>query len=242
MVRPDDTRAAEDRRQRLLELYHRAPFHRHPLWRGVLEHTLSLAQIIAAERQHYVRTRAGRAIRRAALDQSRGGSERILEALLRIYLEECAGTAGPSHLDLIKRLCVAGGVLPEELDQTPPTPGNAAAIALYRDIAARGAACHLIGAGAVEFYYSDLAPKVYDAYTRAYGMTSDQAETYRIHGPMDREHAEGSLGVLDDAIAVAGWPLVELSVRDAFVATNLHYDGMLQAATGKLAYWDGEDR
>jgi len=35
---------------------------------------------------------------------------------------------------------------------------------------------------------------------------------------------------------------IELSVRDAFVATSLHYDGMLQAATGLMTYWSGRSK
>lgn len=123
-----------------------------------------------------------------------------------------------------------------------PTPANAAAIALYRDIGSRGAGCHMLGAGAVEFYYCKLSPEIFDAYTRKYGMSEDQAETYRIHGPMDSEHAERAFAVLDDAVTLHGWSLVETSVRDAFVATSLHYDGMLHAATGQLTYWNGVAR
>jgi hypothetical protein len=70
-------------------------------------------------------------------------------------------------------------------------------------------------------------------------MSEHQAETYRIHGPMDKTHAERAFAVIDEAADLHGWNTVLSSVRDAFVATSLHYDGMLQAATGKLSYWDG---
>ena len=70
-------------------------------------------------------------------------------------------------------------------------------------------------------------------------MTETQAETYRIHGPMDASHAERAFAVLDEAVNLHGWALVEASVRDAFVATSLHYDGMLHAATRTLSYWNG---
>jgi hypothetical protein len=73
-------------------------------------------------------------------------------------------------------------------------------------------------------------------------MSDAQAETYRIHGPMDAEHAERAFEILDHAVDLHGWTAVEESVRDAFVATSLHYDGMLQAATGELVYWNGRDR
>ncbi len=72
-------------------------------------------------------------------------------------------------------------------------------------------------------------------------MSAEQAETYRLHGPMDEEHATRAFAVLDEAIALHSWEAVWLSVRDAFVATSLHYDGMLQAATGKIEYWNGRD-
>jgi pyrroloquinoline quinone (PQQ) biosynthesis protein C len=226
--------------KRLLELYEIAPFEHHPLWVAVKNRALSLGQVIAAERQHFLRTKAGQLLRKEAVEHAKASNERIWGALMSIYLEEVVGKDGPSHLDLIRRLCMAGGgVSASDLDATIPTPPNTAAMALYRDITNRGAACHLLGAGCVEFYYSKLAPRIYETYTGHYGMTAEQAETYRIHGPMDDEHAKRSLAILPDAIAIVGWPTIELSVRDAFIATSLHYDGMLQGATGNLSYWNG---
>jgi len=228
-----------DRKKRLLDQYECLPFHRHPLWMQVINGALSLQQVIAAERQHFLRTRAGQGLRRDAMTEARAQNERIWAALLSVYLEECTNQKGPSHLDLIRRLCVMGGVRDEDLERTRPTSANSAAVALYRDISRRGAACHLLGAGAVEHYYCKLSPKIYDAYTERYKMSGEQAETYRLHGPMDLEHSERSFAVLDEAVDIVGWEAVEDSVRDAFVATSLHYDGMLHAATGVLSYWDG---
>jgi hypothetical protein len=70
-------------------------------------------------------------------------------------------------------------------------------------------------------------------------MTPSQAETYYIHGTADVVHAERAFEVLEEAVSLLGWPTIEISVRDAFVATSLHYDGMLQAAVGRIIYWDG---
>jgi pyrroloquinoline quinone (PQQ) biosynthesis protein C len=226
-------------RERLLALYELFPFHRHPLWRAVLSHDLGLEQIINAEVQHYLRTRAGQHVRREALERAQAISPAVWEALLDTYLEECTDTVTPSHLELIKRLVLSGGVTADELAKAQPTLGNTAAIALYREIASRGAACHLLGAGAVEYYYSDLAPRVFKVYTEHYGMSSEQAETYRLHGPLDRTHANRAFAIVDEAVALHGWELVEASVRDAFLATSLHYDGMLQAALGRVTFWDG---
>ena len=91
----------------------------------------------------------------------------------------------------------------------------------------------------VEFYYSDLSPKIFKAYTESYGIDSDLAETYRIHGSMDKTHADRAFSVIDEAVRIHGWDTVEQSVVDAFVATSLHYDGMLQAALNTITYWDG---
>ena len=227
-------------RERLLRIYDLLPFHSHPMWRGVLEHKLTLDQIIKAEAQHWIRTKSGQSLRRDALNAAQKLSPRIFEMLLETYLEECTSEkSGPSHLELIERLVVSGGMSKEALEKQSPTPGNAAAIALYRDIGLRGPGCHMLGAGTVEFYYCQLSPQIYETYTNHYGMTSDQAETYLIHGPMDAEHAERAFSILDDAISLHGMEVVERSVRDAFVATSLHYDGMLQAATGMLSYWNG---
>lgn len=230
-----------DQRAALLSLYDTFPFHMHPLWRAVLGHELSLKEVLRAETQHYLRTKAGQSLRSEALEKAKGMSPELFAALLETYLEECTNKkAGPSHLDLIARLLLEGGISQSQLDASQPTPGNSAAIALYRDITSRGAGCHMLGAGVVEYHYSKLAPKIFEAYTSKYGMTHHQAETYSIHGTMDQVHSERALSILDEAIKLHGWSTIEQSARDAFVATSLHYDGMLQAAWGKIIYWNGE--
>jgi pyrroloquinoline quinone (PQQ) biosynthesis protein C len=229
-----------DRRTALLDFYEMLPFEQHPLWRAILSGELDNQQVMQAEVQHWIRTRAGQDLRRNALEIAQQVSPEIFEFLLQTYLEECTtDKTGPSHLELIERLVLAGGVTRGELERALPTPANAASMALYRDIGRRGAGCHMLGAGAVEYFYCQLSPKIYEAYTSTYGMSPDQAETYRVHGPLDREHAERAFAVLDEAVNLHGWEAVELAVRDAFVATSLHYDGMLQAATGELSYWTG---
>ena len=229
-----------DHRSELLAQYELYPFHQHPLWIAIQNGTLSYQQVIRAEVQHCIRTREGRKLRENAVQQAKRLNENLFRHLLDTYLEECTNDAsGPSHQELIERLVQMGGVSQAEIDVTPPTAGNAAAIALYRDIAERGAGCHMVGAGAVEFFYSDLSPKIFKAYTKHYGMTEEQAFTYKLHGPMDQEHANRAFEVLEDVLQLHGWTTVLASVRDAFIATSLHYDGMLQAATGLGAYWDG---
>ena len=103
-------------------------------------------------------------------------------------------------------------------------------------ITLRSAGCHMIGAGVVEYYYSELSPKIIASYTNRYKMSQSQAETYKMHGPMDKVHAERSFVVLDSIVSEHTWPVIEQSVKDTFVATSLHYDGMLQAATGELPW------
>jgi pyrroloquinoline quinone (PQQ) biosynthesis protein C len=224
----------------LLALYDLFPFDHHPLWQAIQKRELSYEQVIQAEVQHWIRTRAGRVLRENAMKMAERLSPAIFQQLMETYLEECTDHhTGPSHLRLIERLVTEGGKSMIDLESTVPTPGNAAAIALYRDISSRGAGCHLVGAGAVEHYYCRLAPKIFAAYTEHYGMSESQAFTYKVHGPMDQIHADRAFSVLDEAIALHGWDAVQQSVRDAFVATSLHYDGMLQGATGVLAYWDG---
>jgi pyrroloquinoline quinone (PQQ) biosynthesis protein C len=229
-----------ERRDELLQLYDLFPFHNHPMWTGVISGDLSYEQVIKAEIQHCLRTRAGRSLREAAVKTAKKLNEKVFRLLLETYLEECTDDkGGPSHLELIERLVIMGGASRQDIEQTPATPGNAAAIALYRDISERGAGCHMLGAGVVEFYYSRLAPKIFEAYTTKYGMSEEQALTYRLHGPMDETHAERAFEVIDEIADLHGWTVVRESVRDAFVATSLHYDGMYQAATGNSGYWDG---
>lgn len=231
-----------NRRARLLSYYDLFPFERHPLWTGVCEGRLTLEQILRAEVQHFVRTRAGQPLRKEALLSVETNSTLIYERLFETYLEECtADASGPSHLELIQRLLVVGGIPQAELDAARPNIANTAAIATYREIGRRGGGCHMLGAGAVEHFYSNLAPKIFRAYVDHYGMTDEQAETYRIHGPMDQTHADRAFDVLDEAVALHGWEAIEASVRDAFAATSLHYDGMLEAASGEIAYWNGKD-
>jgi hypothetical protein len=229
-----------EHKDELLGLYELYPFHNHPMWRGVMSGTFSQAQIIKAELQHCIRTRAGRPLRENAVKTAQKLNEKLFGMLVQTYLEECTDDeSGPSHLDLIERLVMMGGATRTDIEQAIPTPGNSAAIALYKDIADRGAGCHMLGAGVVEFYYSQLSPKIFEAYTRHYGMSEEQAITYKLHGTMDHTHAERAFAVLEEVIGLHGWPLVVASVRDAFIATSLHYDGMHQAATGGGEYWDG---
>lgn len=243
IYRPGSSNSTSDLRAKLLALYDLFPFHAHPFWVAVKKRELSYEEVIRGEAQHWLRTRAGQRLRRDALDMAERISPTIFEMLLETYLEECTEDAsGPTHLDLVERLVVQAGWTPERLKATVATPGNAAAIGLYRDIAGRGAGCHMLGAGAVEYFYCRLSPQIYQAYTEGYGMSARQAETYRIHGSMDATHAERAFQVLDEAVELHGWKIIEISVRDAFVATSLHYDGMLQGAIGKNLYWDGVPR
>ena len=146
------------RRTALLELYDILPFGEHPLWRAIRAKELSPEQVIRAEIQHWLRTRAGQPLRLNALNLAKKVSPPIFEALLETYLEECTSDAtGPSHLELIERLLVMGGVAKDELIRATSTPGNAAAIALYKDIGVRGAGCHMLGAGTVEHFDCQLS-------------------------------------------------------------------------------------
>jgi pyrroloquinoline quinone (PQQ) biosynthesis protein C len=231
---------SQQQKDDLLKLYELYPFHNHPMWKRVLDGTFSNAQVIKAEIQHCIRTRAGRPLRENAMRTAEKLNENLFGMLVQTYLEECThDETGPSHLELIERLVLMGGASRAEINEAVATPGNSAAIALYRDIAERGAGCHMLGAGVVEHYYSQLSPAIFRAYTSLYGMSEEQAITYKLHGTMDQTHAERAFAVLDEVVSLHGWPLVYSSVRDAFVATSLHYDGMFQAATGSGEYWDG---
>lgn len=226
---------------KILSFYDLFPFHQHPYWQGVINRQLNLSQIIRAEKQHYLRTKAGQALRKKSAQFAPSRSPKIFEAALSNYLEEVTPTdSSPSHLELIKRLLTEAGVSESELKRTKPTPGNSAAMALYKDISERGSACHLVGAGAVEHFYSELSPKIFEAYTKNYGMSEYQAETYKLHGTMDKDHARRAFEILEEAIKLHGWGAIESCVKDAFIATSLHYDGMMQAALNKITYWDGK--
>ena len=99
----------DHRPETLLDLYNLFPFERHPLWCRILAGNLSYDQVIRAEVQHWIRTRAGQGLRRAAVGEAKAISPRIFEELLQTYLEECTDKDGPSHLALIERLVVSGG-------------------------------------------------------------------------------------------------------------------------------------
>lgn len=225
----------------LLKIYESFPFHYHPMWVAVKEGTLNKEQVLKAETQHYLRTKAGQRLRKEAMEKCLAVSNKLWEAIIETYLEECTEDDGtPTHLDLIKRFLFEGGYCENDLSNTTNSPGNIAAIALYKDISDRGAGCHIIGAGMVEYYYAQLSPSIFNAYTSIYGFSEFGAETYKIHGTMDEMHAARAFEVVDEAIRIYGYSLIESSVRDAFVATSLHYDGMLQAATGNYNYWNGK--
>jgi pyrroloquinoline quinone (PQQ) biosynthesis protein C len=227
--------------RKLLGFYDLFPFHDHPLWRSIINGELTKDQVLKAEGQHFLRTKAGQILRKQAMQESSGVSQKFFEAIFETYLEECTEEDGtPTHLDLIERFLIFGGYSEGQLNHLKNMPGNIAAIALYKNIGERGVGCHIIGAGMVEYYYSHLCPLILRAYTDIYEFSDHSAETYKIHGTMDQLHAARAFEVIDEAIKIHGWDLVESSVRDAFVATSLHYDGMLQAATNELTYWDGK--
>lgn len=228
-------------REAALRHYEQWPFERHPLWQAVLQKKLSKEQVLLAEVQHYLRSNIGRLYRERAAISSRLIGGDLFELLSQTAKEECQyDESGPSHVDLIRTFLLANGLTQTDLDEALPTPGNAAAIALYKDIADRGPLQHMIGAGCVEFYYSKLSPKIFDVYTSHYGFSVEQARTYELHGPMDQEHGERALRVLETPLAQAMSREIDLAIRDAFVATSLHYDGMYQAAGSNFGYWGGK--
>ena len=192
-----------------------------------------------AEGQHYLRTKEGQKLRKKAVDESIVVSPILWGAIVETYIEECTDKDGtPTHLDLIKRL-LSNYLNEFDLNKIRNTPGNIAAISMYENISERGVGCHIIGAGVIEYFYSQLCPKIFESYTENYGFSSYEAETYRIHGPMDEVHASRAFNIIDELIKIYGWDTLYFSVRDAFIATSLHYDGMLQAATENNNYWNG---
>lgn len=226
---------------RLLDLYELFPFHNHPFWKAVLNKELSPEEILRGEAQHYLRTKAGQILRREAMEKCLAISQIMWEAIIETYLEECTEDDGtPIHLDMIQRFLIENGMPKENLALVQNTPGNIAAISLYKNISDRGVGCHIIGAGMVEYFYSQLSPQIFDAYTKKYKFSEHSAETYKIHGTMDQTHAQRAFDVVDEATRIHGMELIQSSVRDAFVATSLHYDGMLQAATNNTNYWNGK--
>lgn len=227
-------------RDRLLGLYKLFSFQDHPLWLAIKQGELTKAQVLLAEGQHFLRTKAGQQVRKQALKESES-IPALYEAIYQTYLEECTDETGTdNHLALIQRLLTENGVTAATLEALQNTPGNIAAIALYDHIGRRGAGLHIIGAGVVEYYYSKLSADVFDAYINTYGMTPFAAETYKLHGPMDAEHAARALEVIPLLQEMYGEQDVMRAVEDAFIATSLHYDGMLQAATGVNNYWNGK--
>jgi pyrroloquinoline quinone (PQQ) biosynthesis protein C len=181
----------------ILSFYEEFPSERHPLWMAVLGGKLTLEQILRAETQHFLRSVAGARFRLTAAEQAKSVSAKAHELLMETYKEECThDETGPSHADLIKRFLLIGDITEEQLANAIPTPANAAAIALYKDISDRGPIHHMLGAGAVEYFYSALSPKIFEAYTTKYAISADQAHTYLLHGPMDRIHAERALSIM----------------------------------------------
>ncbi|MGN7293494.1 iron-containing redox enzyme family protein [Rhizobium sp. SAFR-030] len=229
------------KREEALAYYDLFPFHDHPLWVAIINGGLSAEQVLKAEVQHYLRSEIGKIFREHSAVAAKHLDDTIYELLHQTVVEECYGTdGGQSHAELIKQFLLANGVTSSDLRTAVSTPGNIAAIALYKSIADRGPLHHMIGAGCVEFYYSKLCPKIYDAYLNTYRFQPGSFETYQLHGPMDEVHGERALETLGSPLAQALSKELGLAIRDAFVATSLHYDGMLQAATGANTYWNGK--
>jgi pyrroloquinoline quinone (PQQ) biosynthesis protein C len=227
-------------RHEALNYYNLFPFHEHPLWKSIILGKFSREQVLKAEVQHYLRSEIGKIFREHSAVVAKHLGPDIYDLLYQTVVEECYGTdGGPSHAELIKKFLLMNGVSETDLRNAISTPGNAAAIALYKDIASRGPLHHMIGAGCVEYYYSKLCPQIYDCYTQIYKFQPGSFETYRLHGPMDEVHGERALETLKTPLAQALSKELGIAVRDAFAATSLHYDGMLQAATSENEYWNG---
>src|SRR5215213_1364074 len=58
------SKSLTDNTKKLLKLYDLFPFHRHPLWLAIINKELTLEQVIQAECQHYLRTKAGQRLRK----------------------------------------------------------------------------------------------------------------------------------------------------------------------------------
>jgi len=226
---------------KLLDMYELFPFQHHPLWKAIINKELSKEEVLRAEGQHYLRTKAGQPLRKLNMERSAAVSSILYDAIIETYKEECTDEDGsPTHLDLIARMLLENGYSTEYLSKLQNTPGNIAAISMYEYISNRGVGCHIIGAGIVEHFYSQLSPTIYKSYTENYNFSESSVETYKLHGPMDAIHASRAMEAIDEAVNIHGLNAIEDSVREAFVATSLHYDGMLQAATGVNNYWNGK--
>lgn len=227
-------------RSKALSFYESFPFHRHPLWVGITGGKFSAEQVLKAEIQHYLRSEIGKVYRERAAVAAKHFEGEVYDLLHQTVVEECYGTdGGPSHAELIKQFLLLNGVTATDLRHAICMPGNSAAIALYKDIADRGPLHHMIGAGCVEHFYSKLSPKIYTAYAEIYKFKPGSFDTYELHGPMDELHGDRALEMLKTPLAIALSKDLEIAVRDAFVATSMHYDGMLQAAVGIKSYWGG---
>lgn len=227
-------------RAEALSYYDLFPFHHHPLWTSIIEGKFSREQVLKAEIQHYLRSEIGKTYREQAAIASRHIDESLYDLLSQTAQEESYDeTSGLSHAGLIRKFLIENGVTSDDILNSIPTPGNIAAISIYKDIAARGPLHHMIGAGCVEHFYSKLCLRIRDAYTDIYQFAAGSFETYEIHGPMDQIHGERALQILELPLAKAMSKDLGIAIRDAFVATSLHYDGMYQAATGTFSYWSG---
>jgi hypothetical protein len=130
-------------------MYDLFPFHEHPLWRAVRGGNLSFEQVIKAEAQHWLRTRTGQSLRRAALDAVQQISPAIFQLLLvaaaftnwfsliRFFAglllalaaygtmpqqpQFYAGTAAPATLP-----APANAALQRQSDESPPSPQTSA--------------------------------------------------------------------------------------------------------------------
>lgn len=227
-------------RAEALSYYEEFPFHEHPLWLSIISGVLTAEQVLKAEIQHYIRSEVGKIFREHSAVAAKHLDDNIYDLLHQTVEEECYGSdGGPSHAELIKQFLLQNGVSTSDLRTAISTPGNAAAIALYKDISERGPLHHMIGAGCVEYYYSKICPRIYAAYEQIYKFKPGSFDTYKLHGPMDEVHGERALETLSSPLAKALDPELRIAIRDAFVATSLHYDGMLQAATSTNTYWSG---
>lgn len=224
------------------DFYHEFSFEENPWWAGVLGKKFTKQQIVKGEVQHYLRTRTGRKFRVLML-ASAAESPEAFDIAWPILEDEIVGktTDGvrQSHYKLMLDFFRGSGITLKNLDKTDLTPCNAAAIAIYRDLASRSFVESLGGAGIVELFYPDLCKKVYKAYTGHYGFSHEQAFTYYEHQTADDDHSTRALEIIEKyAKTDEMQEKIRRAVKDAIQATHLHYAGMYEGAVGKRLYWN----
>lgn len=140
------------------------------------------------------------------------------------------------HPELWLRFAEGIGLRREDVRAAAPLPETAACDAMFRDIAARGAAPGLAALYAYESMVPAVAEAKIEGLKRHYGIDDDRTlEFFTVHLEVDEWHAEVARKLLDRTVPADERPATLRAAEDSTKATWGLLDGVVRAYCPEVA-------